>query len=243
MIMRMLLAVLCTGVLTAACAAQPRQLPYLRPPAKAGMRELFPGVRADLGRKIVEFDGTVPIDVHDPKTPIVYLEVAVCTRDTKEHETLVATSVKPSEVHAALLAAGLEPGQPGSWKWDDKKIVPIPPQGPPLKVTFVYDKDGKPVEAAATDWVVNAESGEGFAKPSEGWLFAGSVMRSRQGQQVYEADGAGTLIGLATFGTETIAWKRVFSPDSEVDEPEWIANVKLVPPVGTKVTVRLEAQP
>lgn len=214
------------------------------PPAAGGLREMFPGVRADLARRVVEFDGTVPINVHDPKTPIVFLEVVVCTADTKEHEALVMTRSLPSNIHAALLAAGLEPGVPGSWKWEEKALVAIPPRGAPVTVTLQYtDEHGQQVEAPATDWVVNAANSEPFAKPgtdaNDGFLFAGSTLRSHEGQQLYEADGAGTLIGLATFGSETIAWSRIFSPDSEVSEPEWIANTKLVPKFGTPVIVRI----
>jgi hypothetical protein len=210
-------------------------------PAQAGLREVFPGVRADVDRKLVEFDGIVAINVHDPKTPIVYLEVVVCTPDTKEHEALVVTKVKPSHVHAALLAVGLEPGAPGSWKWEDQKLTPIPPRGAPVNVSLVYsDPDGRSVEAPATAWIVNAEGEKPFSNPGEYFVFAGSEIRSRQGQEVYEADGAGTLVGLATFGTETVAWSRTFSPDSEVAEPEWIANRKLVPAFNTPVTVRIE---
>ena len=89
-----------------------------------------------MGAKTVEFDGTVPIDCHDPRTPRVYLEVAVCTPDTKEHEALVVTRVKPSDVHAALLAAGLEAGEPGTWTWENKKLVAHPPKGGPVEVVL-----------------------------------------------------------------------------------------------------------
>ena len=224
----------------------PRATAPEQPPARiaAGLREIVPGVRADLGRKVVEFDVVVPIDVHHPKTPIVFLEVVVCTRDTKEHEALVMTEARPSNIHAALLAAGFEPGAPGSWKWEEQKLVPVPPRGDPLMVTFIYtDSDGARVERPATDWVVNAEGGEAFAGAGEGFLFAGSTVRSREGSQLYEADGAGTLVGLTTFGTETIAWSRMYSPDSEVAEPEWIADTKRVPKMGTPVTVRIAARP
>jgi hypothetical protein len=261
--MKWKLVAVSTGVLLAGCAQQkpvprpqpavPANQPAPAPPRdepiapstpeppQAGMRELFPGVRADIARKSVEFDGIVPINVHDPETPIVFLEVVVCTSDTKEHEALVVTKVKPSHVHAALLAVGLEPGAPGSWKWEDQKLIPIPPRGAPVTVELSYSgPDGGRVEERATDWVVNAENGQPFAGPGEGFLFAGSVLRAHQGEEVYEADGAGTLIGLATFGTETIAWGRTFSPDSEVAEPEWIANTKRVPAFGTPVTVRIE---
>jgi hypothetical protein len=208
------------------------------------MRELFPHVRADLAAKVVELDGTVPIDCHNPKTPRVYLEVTVCTPDTKEHETLVVTSARPSHVHAALLAAGLQPGKTGSWTWENKKLVAHPPAGDAVEVMIAYrDKDGKEIEAPATDWVVNAEGGARFGlKAGESgarWVFAGSNMVERQGREAYDADGTGVLIGLTTFGSETVGWRDVISPDSDVQEPEWIADPKKVPAAGTAVVVRI----
>jgi hypothetical protein len=208
-----------------------------------GLRELFPGIRADLAARTVEFDGTVPIDAHDPRAPRVYLEVTVCTPDTKEHEALVVAKVRPSDVHAALLAIGLKPGAPGSWEWKDQKLIALPPSGDPVRITFITTApDGTKKEEPATDWIVHADTGAPFVAPGAqdaGFLFAGSIMRTRQGQEVYDANGTGTLIGLCTFGAETIAWGRLISPDSETEEPVWIADAAHVPPAGTPVTVRI----
>jgi hypothetical protein len=206
-----------------------------------GMRELFPHVRADIARRVVEFDGIVPIDAHETHAPRVYLEVTVCTPDSKEHESLVMTQARPSHVHAALLAIGLEPGKPGALHWNEEQMTTTPPAGDPVLVTFLFkDGEGKQQEIPATRWIVNADNGEPFAKEGEGgFVFAGSVMRTRQGREVYDADGVGTLVGLTTFGAETIAWRQVISPDSQVHTPEWIADAKTIPAYGTPVTVRV----
>ena len=83
-------------------------------PTAATWAEASPGLRVSREARALEFDGTVPIDVHG-KAPRVFLEVLVCSRDTREHESLVVTDVKPSSVHAALLMLGMTPGTPGSW--------------------------------------------------------------------------------------------------------------------------------
>lgn len=217
-----------------------------QPQPQTGPRELFPGVRADLKSKIVEFDGEVPIDCHDAKTPHVYLEVFVCTSDTKEHEALAMTKARPSHIHAALLACGYAPGKPGSWTWDAdaKKLKTHPPEGDALDVFIAYtDAQGKEVEARASDWVVSTR-GKRF-EPTEPdkpgwWVFAGSTTATRAGREVYDADGTGTLIGLATFGMETIAWRGVISHEASYEEPEWIADAKLVPKFGTKMVIRIK---
>jgi hypothetical protein len=203
---------------------------------------MFPFVRVDVTRRTVELDGVVPINAHDHAAPNLFLEVTVCTPDTKEHETLVMTRARPSNVHAALLAIGLNPGKPGSWEFTDGRLVAHPPAGDPIEVTIAYrDGSGREVEAPAQDWVVNAATGLPILPPSSStpFVFAGSVTARRGGREVYDADGAGTLIGLTTFGTETVAWRDVISPEASVAAPEWIANPKLVPKFGTPVVVRL----
>ena len=208
------------------------------PKPTTGLKALFPFVRADIAAKLIEIDGVVPIDCHDPKTPRVYLEVTVCSPDTKEHETLAMTKARPSHVHAALLAAGFTPGSPGSWKWDGKKLNAIAPTGDALEVLIAYKDDaGKEIEAPATSWILNPENGARFGKGR--FIFAGSGLVKRQGREMYDADGSGLLIGLTTFGSETIAWSEVISPEAEVSEPEWIADPKVVPKFGTPVVIRI----
>jgi len=229
---------------------EPARAPTPPPPVKAApiaagtparLRELFPHVRADLSAKLIEFDGTVPIDCHNQATPNVYLEVVVCIPDTKEHETLVVTDARPSHIHAALLAAGLQPGAPASWKWENKKLTSFPPRGDAVEVTIAYrGADGKEIESPAAAWIISADRKDAaFGAGGPGWVFAGSVLTERQGREVYDADGSGVVVGLTTFGSETVAWGKVISPDAEVEEPEWIANPKLVPAAGTPVVVRI----
>jgi hypothetical protein len=205
------------------------------------LREIFPLVRADIQNRIVEFDGIVPIDAHDPRTPRVYLEVTVCAPDTKEHESLVMTRALASHIHAALLAIDLAPGKPGGFMWENEMMSPVPPTGDPVTITFIYDDaDGTRREVAPARWIINAETRQPFsAGEAGGFVFAGSVMRVRQGREVYDADGVGTIVGLTTFGAETIAWREVISPDSQVHTPEWIADPAHTPPMGTEVTVRI----
>jgi hypothetical protein len=214
-------------------------------------REAFPGVRVNVKAKAVEFDGIVPIDAHSPQAPVVYLEVVVCSPDTREHETLVVSKARPSHVHAALLLVGLKPGSSGSFKArDDGSIQPVDPTGDPVDVIFTYAAKGddgvdRTVHSRPQDWIVSARTGKrldvGTARPRTPWLFGGSRFFKRQGIEVYDADGAGTLIGLATFGSETVGYRHTFSPDSEVDDPEWIADAKTTPAQGTSVTVRISA--
>ena len=209
------------------------------PPA---LRELFPHIRADVSSKLVEFDGSVPINCHDPVTPLVYLEVVACITDTKEHESLVVTAAKPSHIHAALLAAGFQPGSPGKWKWENKKLSAIAPTGDTLDIRVRYrDGNGQEVETPITDWIINTSPAAPKFGSAAGarFVFAGSGFVKRRGQEVYDADGSGLLIGLTTFGSETIAWSEVISHEAMIAEPEWIADARKVPKIGTPVVVRI----
>lgn len=205
-------------------------------------RPFRPHVRLDAATRTVEFDGIVPIAVGMPGSPVVYLELVACTPDTKEHESLVMTDARPSDIHAALLLTGLEPGSPASFKWDGTDLNVIQPEGPPIKVTLIWTSNtGQRHEDQISQWVTSEDSGQRFNPNNTPWLFAGSNIRDHRGQSIYEADYSGCVIGLTTFGSELLAYPEPISPDSNIVPPEWIADPTRVPPPGTQVTVRLQA--
>lgn len=207
------------------------------------LREFLPHIWLDTSARVVEFTGIVPINAHDERAPHVYLEVLACSSDTREHEAVVVTDAKPSQVHAALLAIGLEPGAPGSYSWQGEQVQASPPTGPRVRVDVIV---GDAPPAPITDWAINVRSGETLTatldQAGHAMLFAGSVSIERERGTNYLGDGAGTLVGLATFGTETIACESLFNPDSAVEEPVWIANAALVPATGTAVRVRITTE-
>jgi len=209
---------------------------------KSATKELVTGVRVNPAEGFVEFDAVVPMDVHDPRKPRIYLELIACPPDTKEHETVVMTKVKPSHVHAALLLIGLEPGTPGIWNWEGETLKAIPPTGPRVKVTAYVNGSQEPVDPAV--WVLNVNTNKTLRESAEGngWVFAGSKIFKRQGQDYYLADGDGTLIGLTTFGGETVAWTGMYNPDSGIEEPHWIANPATVPDYNTPVVIRISKE-
>jgi len=204
----------------------------------------LPRVRVDAHAGIVEFDGTVPIDVHNPRTPDTYLELIACTRDSKEHEALVMTDAKPSHIHAALLLAGANPGKPGAWDWSGPALMAHPPTGSIVDVSLRSVRNGEAIEEPASMWVARITDDALLPTiDTEGhWVFAGSREVVRQGKTWYEADGSGTVIGLATFGGETLGWTTMYNPDSGVAENVWIAANSAVPPFGTPVTVVLRVR-
>lgn len=218
--------VLLAGLLGAEpTASQPTEAPV-------EAKEILPGVRVSPG--VVEFRGTVCADTSHPQTPVVYLELLVTGPDSREHESLVVTSVRPSSIHAGLLAAGLEPGRPVAWRGTK---VEKPASGPPVRVEAAVVGDegvGEFVDLAS--WAVHNETDQRLTE-ADGWglVFAGSTMDDRG----YAADETGTIIGLTGFGTEVIAAAWGLSPQAAVDEPVWIVDKDRVPPVGTEVVIRI----
>ena len=71
------------------------------------------------------------------------------------------------------------------------------------------------------------------------FVFAGSRFVVREGREWYDADGAGLVIGLHTFGGETIALAHAMHHEAQIEEPEWIARADLLPIRGTPVVVRV----
>lgn len=213
--------------------------PQQERPGPLDMVELLPGVRVNVAERWVEFDGFVPIDVNDPQAPDIYLELLVCSPDTREHETLVVTEVTPSHLHAALLSLGLEPGRPGAFRFEGREVVGIDPAGDRLGV--LVRVQGRDVFEPLASWTRHGDRGVSLIEDGYGFVFAGSRMVERQGRVWYDADGAGTIIGLTTFGGEVIALDETISPEAAIAEPVWLADNALVPPFGTPVTVRVVA--
>ncbi|MAO19652.1 MAG: hypothetical protein CMJ25_02775 [Phycisphaerae bacterium] len=199
--------------------------------------ELLPGVRVADG--IVEFDGEIAVDAHHPDTPDVYLEMFVTAPDSREHESLVVAKIKPSNLHAALLAAGFEAGEPLT---RDAAGGTVKAHGDALIVLVAIETaaEDEPAFIPITDWVMNRDDETGIVESErwEGFVFAGSKFTKRG----YEADGAGTLVSLTSFSNEVIAPVWTLSHLAEVDEPVWIANRDLLPKKGERVIVRIVAE-
>ncbi|MBX3389172.1 MAG: hypothetical protein KF691_06915 [Phycisphaeraceae bacterium] len=236
--------------------------------AQAAWREVFPGIRINLVEKAVEFDGTVPVNAHTKAGLRVFLETTVCGYDSKEHESLVVTKAKPSQVHAALLLIGLKPGKPGAWRREEKKWIGVPPEGDEVEVKFLLTApDGTIREDDPAEWIVNERDGKPLSQvaPDAKWVFAGSklaqkkplprapgdgvgpepkppVENERNGPEFYVADVEGTLIGLTSFGTETIGLTAMYNPDNDKEAPQWVASPEKTPEIGAKVTVRVSAK-
>jgi hypothetical protein len=205
----------------------------------------FPGVTAiidadDPSRSRIELKAYTCLDAG-------WLEQVACMPGTREHESLMVVDAKPSQVHAALLMAGFEPGKPGRWTYENQKFGAIDPTGDKVAIVVRYvDKEGKTIEHDVGKWIREPASKDKAAKPfpREPWVFGGSVLARNTPDmgpgEHYVADMTGSLIGLVTFGDETIGFSRVLSDQETVQEPEWEANTEALPEVATPVTLIIQ---
>ncbi len=180
----------------------------------------------DAANRTIRFAGIVPIAPE--QRPL--LEVLVCTPDTREHEALVLTRVRPGHIHAALIALGAEPGEPGGLVWDGTGFVLREPSGPRIGVRLT-PADRDPAWTPAGDWFITDPP-----TPIErAWLFTGST----QSESGYAADADGTIVGLVSFTTEVIGLTTAI-PDLDRERAfDFYPNPDRVPAFGTPVIVEL----
>ena len=77
------------------------------------------------------------------------LEMLVCLKRTKEHESILAVDTKAQIVHAGLLALGAQAGTPVRWNPDFQ-----PAQGPKIQIFFNWtDENEKARRVSAQSWV------------------------------------------------------------------------------------------
>lgn len=224
-------AAACAALLPPACAPAQRPSPDAQAAgdraATEAIVEVAPGLVADRAAGEVRVIAEVACDRG-------WLEQAVCKAGTREHESLLVVEVPPSAIHAALLLVGAEPGAPGGWtQAADGAVSRTAPTGDPLSLRV----RGAFGEVALADWIEDPVSGRAF--PADAWVFAGSRLRpntpSMGPGEHYVADRTGSVVGIVTFGDETVAFREVLPDRAEVEAPGWQARTARLPAPGTRV--------
>lgn len=247
------------GVLGACCltgfAADETAAPATKPavdaagktaePAAKPKEIKLPGLVIDLEKGCVDVEASVCLQEGT-------LELIACTKDTKEHESIIVIAAKPSHIHAALLLIGARPGNPSIRKpanAEGTRWIDIPPQGDPIGVYLAFkDKEGKMVEYPISDFIAPTDEDYGQSnaddQPEEkagfpdAFVFAGSQLYGKgKGPRQYLCDQSGNVISIATFGDELICLSGMHASDNE--SLMWQINPTKLPEVGTKITLRL----
>lgn len=159
------------------------------------------------------------------------LEFFCCVKGTNDYEAMIRSEVKPSNLHLALLAIGLKPGQPLQYSEPTKRW--IPPQGPPLQIMMEYQKDGRTVSVPAWKWMRDVKTKK--PAPPFTWVFTGSrVMQDGK----YAADSTGYLVSIVNFDLTVVDIPQLAS--SSNDLLEWERNPDTTPKAGAPVTMVIE---
>ncbi len=193
-------------------------------------------LRVDRVAGYVEVDATVVL------RDAPWLELLACTPGSREHESILTVAAKPSEIHLALLILGLEPGHPMSradrpaTATSPAAETVVPPSGSLVRVSLVYESDGKSIEISPSAWIRDRRK---EAKPIDDlWVFAGSSMATLDdGTRVYRADHNGNVLSLVSFGDEVLA--RQGTVTNQDDQEAFGCAEGAIPPVGTRVKIRL----
>lgn len=223
----------------------------LSPELRAALQKLvIPGVKINAEEWSVDVDARVCLVKG-------MLELIACTKDSKEHESIIAVEAKPSHIHTALLLLRAKPGHPAMQKAvdrDDTRFMSLPPRGGAVDVfLLVKDAEGKETERPISDFITQVEQDQSTAgaKPAEDakpgkfpthtFLFAGSVLNGNdKGPRKYLCDLSGNVISIATFGDELLCLPGVH--DQADSLRTWQADGKNLPPLNSKVILRLRPQ-
>jgi hypothetical protein len=155
------------------------------------------------------------------------LEMFACTRNTKEHESIISANTKAFLVHTGLVALGAEPGHPVRFQPEY-----MPPSGTEIDVLVRYlDEKGKLQTARAQDWIKDNHTQKPMTYP---FVFAGSsfYVDPDTNKQHYQGEH-GDFVCVSNFSTAVLDIPVKSSKSNE--ELEFEAYTKKIPPLGTPV--------
>jgi hypothetical protein len=148
-----------------------------------------------------------------------------------EHESVIRTRAKPSDIHTGLLMLGLTPGEPMKYSEATKKW--FPPHGPPVNITMEYDKDGKHYSLPAYKLMRDLKTRQSM--PPQTWIFAGSRLLE---DGTYGANPTGYVVSIVNFELTLLDVPRLASSANET--LEWETALDLMPPLGSPMTMIIE---
>jgi hypothetical protein len=154
------------------------------------------------------------------------------TTPGREYEAVTVVRVKPSIVHAGLLAVGAKAGSPAKFRPEYS-----PPTGTEIAIEVRWkDKQGKVQHAPAQQWVRSIKT----KKPLDiNWVFAGSRMQKDEetGRQYYLGD-SGDFISVLNLPTSVL--DLPIRSASDIDSRTFEGFVDNMPPERTPVTIVLK---
>lgn len=229
--------------ISAARAADP-------PTSQSGRVVTFaPGVRIDWRSRRVEVDAEVVLRQGD-------LELLACSRNSKEHESILRVRARPLHIYQALGLIGLPDGQPPAW--DVATSRPVEALGTPLKVLLRVGKGENARTEDARDWLAPKHADAPMKDVA--WYFVG---RAPRGQAPFGADTYGTVAATVPFNNSILLLARkgavavvgnrppttqAAPPRDDAQYPNQpedlalVARTEVIPPLGTAVVLLISRE-
>lgn len=231
-------------------AKEPIETPPVADPAQKKLQDAIqavkmPGIAINPVERVVDVDAEVCLDEGA-------LELIACTKDSKEHESIVVILARPSHVHAALLLLGARNGHPAMRRPLDPEMTrwqDIPATGDLIDVSLAWKKeDGTLVERPLSDFLMRSEEEGAPAddkkdreKFPNSFLFAGSHLGDEaETPRKYLAEVSGNVISISTFGDELLCLSDIHGHENQA--LAWQIDPTHLPKKHTKVLLRLRVK-
>jgi len=162
------------------------------------------------------------------------LELFLCKKNSKEHESILSTEAPAQMIQAGLLLTGASPGHPVRFQ---PKFEP--PTGSAIAIEVEWVQAGQTRKADAREWVKDLGTNKSMARD---WVFAGSELFEdpRTKTMIFAADD-GDLITVANFPASIL--DLPYRSSANDADRGYAADPKKVPPQGTPVIVYLSPRP
>ena len=203
----------------------------------------LPGISLNPSDRFIDINATVCLN-HG------LLELVACTKNTKEHESIVVLNARPIHIHAALLLLKAKPGRPAMQKVIDNENLrwaPVTPTGEQIEVSLVFQNNKGKIEEFSISTFVSPtklnefegfEVGEKIQPFPKTFLFAGSHFSEEKNMpRKYACEYSGNVISISTFGDELLCLPGIHGHAN--DGLAWEVNSEKLPKVGTNLSLRL----
>ena len=164
------------------------------------------------------------------------LEYALVTPAGSVHESLLVTEVDLVDLHTAFLLLGLKgqegAGSSGQGTLNARELESSAElAGAPVRVYLRWESGGAKKRAPLSEWIQYKP--EGKAAGEGPWSYTGSYFAGNQ----FAAVAEGAVVCLVTNAAALVNNPRT----GHRDDRAWEVNTGSVPPVGTAVTIEIEA--
>jgi hypothetical protein len=162
------------------------------------------------------------------------LEYYAVASQGKLHESVLELLVQPSHLHLGLLLAGLDPNVYRDSATGARTVLRAGGRMH-LFVEWTDPKSGQRKRDNAEAWLYNRKRRK--APPPQEWTFLGSMFWNGH----YSADGGRSIVALIPDDTCVVGVMGDEGNPYRGDDLGYEVNTKIIPPVGTPVTLVFEA--